>query len=227
MHPPERGYQKLTPRGDNGGMIQRLHPKSRPRSKRGFNLIEAAIVLGVVGLVIGGLWVAAAKVRENMFVSDIKTFILWTQEEGSKFAHSGDGVSFILAPVISGNPAPGGFLYDYSADPGDEGVWINGHVFAWVSVNYDAPLWWGLPNSIYTSIGFLDNTTNWNSMPQPAVCTQLFAWMLSLRSSQRAVVQWYMGGTEETLNYDDPAPDMATIATKCQTIDYIGIAPPL
>ena len=32
------------------------------KSKRGFNLIEAAIVLGVVGLVIGGIWVAAAKV---------------------------------------------------------------------------------------------------------------------------------------------------------------------
>lgn len=31
----------------------------------GFSLIEAAIVLGVVGLVIGGIWVAAAAVSEN------------------------------------------------------------------------------------------------------------------------------------------------------------------
>lgn len=35
------------------------------RKKRGFSLIEAAIVLGVVGLVIGGIWVAAAAVSEN------------------------------------------------------------------------------------------------------------------------------------------------------------------
>jgi hypothetical protein len=33
--------------------------------RRGFNLIEAAIVLGVVGLVIGGIWIAAASVTEN------------------------------------------------------------------------------------------------------------------------------------------------------------------
>ncbi len=37
--------------------------------KRGFNLIESAIVLGVVGLVIGGIWVAAAAVNNNYKVS--------------------------------------------------------------------------------------------------------------------------------------------------------------
>ena len=35
------------------------------RKKRGFSLIESAIVLGVVGLVIGGIWVAASAVNEN------------------------------------------------------------------------------------------------------------------------------------------------------------------
>lgn len=33
--------------------------------RKGFSLIEAAIVLGVVGLVIGGIWVAAATVYRN------------------------------------------------------------------------------------------------------------------------------------------------------------------
>lgn len=33
--------------------------------RRGFSLIEAAIVLAVVGLVIGGIWVSAAKVMED------------------------------------------------------------------------------------------------------------------------------------------------------------------
>lgn len=40
-----------------------------PYSRRAFSLIESAIVLGVVGLVIGGIWVAAAAVSENMKVS--------------------------------------------------------------------------------------------------------------------------------------------------------------
>lgn len=33
------------------------------QKKRGFSLIESAIVLGIVGLVIGGIWVAAASVQ--------------------------------------------------------------------------------------------------------------------------------------------------------------------
>lgn len=44
-------------------------------TRRGFSLIEAAIVLGVVGLVIGGIWVAAANVRNawtaNKIVEDV------------------------------------------------------------------------------------------------------------------------------------------------------------
>lgn len=37
--------------------------------KKGFSLIESAIVLAVVGLVISGIWVAAATVRENMLIN--------------------------------------------------------------------------------------------------------------------------------------------------------------
>jgi type II secretory pathway pseudopilin PulG len=39
---------------------------NRPRSDAGFNLIEAAIVLGIVGLIVGGIWAAASSAYENM-----------------------------------------------------------------------------------------------------------------------------------------------------------------
>lgn len=39
--------------------------KDRKNDERGFSLIEAAIVLAVMGLVIGGIWVAAAAVQSN------------------------------------------------------------------------------------------------------------------------------------------------------------------
>lgn len=43
---------------------------------RAFSLIEASIVLGVVGLVISGIWVAAATVQENMLANDIAKGLL-------------------------------------------------------------------------------------------------------------------------------------------------------
>lgn len=57
--------------------FSRLFSPARPRplctaaarKKKGFNLIEAAIVLGVVGLVIGGIWVAASVVNENLKIN--------------------------------------------------------------------------------------------------------------------------------------------------------------
>ena len=39
------------------------------RARRGFSLVEAAIVLAVVGVVIGGIWVAAANFYENYKVN--------------------------------------------------------------------------------------------------------------------------------------------------------------
>jgi competence protein ComGC len=43
---------------------------SHARARRGFNLVEAAIVLGVVGLVIGGIWTAASAVSENHKINE-------------------------------------------------------------------------------------------------------------------------------------------------------------
>jgi len=40
-------------------------PQSPKTTQHGFNLIEAAIVLGIVGLVLGGIWIAASSVMER------------------------------------------------------------------------------------------------------------------------------------------------------------------
>ncbi len=40
--------------------------RRRAAKNKGFNLIEAAIVLGIVGLVVGGIWVAATSVYANL-----------------------------------------------------------------------------------------------------------------------------------------------------------------
>ena len=48
-----------------------------PLYARGFNLIEAAVVLGVIGLVIGGIWVGAAALNQSMRVNQLTSQILF------------------------------------------------------------------------------------------------------------------------------------------------------
>jgi len=52
--------------------------------KRGFNLVEAAIVLGVVGLVIGGIWVAAAQLQSNRKITQTMSGMLTAIENYRK-----------------------------------------------------------------------------------------------------------------------------------------------
>ena len=78
-------------------MVQRLHPKSR----KGFNLIEAAIVLGVVGLVIGGIWVAAAAVMQNYRVNQTSSAILLTVSNVRNLIH---GTADSLSQSLGSDP---------------------------------------------------------------------------------------------------------------------------
>ena len=45
----------------------------RRQRRRGFTLTEIAIVLGIVGLILGAIWVAAAAVYNNLRVSHADT----------------------------------------------------------------------------------------------------------------------------------------------------------
>lgn len=46
------------------------------KGKNGFNLVEAAIVLGVIGLVIGGIWIAAAQMQMNRKITQTMSGVL-------------------------------------------------------------------------------------------------------------------------------------------------------
>ena len=53
---------------------------AKTKNIRAFSLIEAAIVLGVIGLVIGGLWAAASTVRFKMQVNEITKAVVSTYQ---------------------------------------------------------------------------------------------------------------------------------------------------
>ncbi|MGQ3505077.1 type II secretion system protein, partial [Enterococcus faecalis] len=48
----------------------------REQAKRGFTLTEIAIVLGIIGLILGAIWVAAGAVYSNLRVSKATTQLL-------------------------------------------------------------------------------------------------------------------------------------------------------
>lgn len=70
------------------------------RSFRGFSLIEAAIVLGVVGLVIGGIWTAASAISVKQRVNDflqVHSAALDLAQRLRRTAGSNEDITAILA----------------------------------------------------------------------------------------------------------------------------------
>lgn len=82
----------------------------RPQtSRRGFNLVEATIVLGVVGLIIGGIWVAASAVTTTRRTEEINLAIPQLFSALQRFSEGGGpnwtqraSVGPIVASSISG-----------------------------------------------------------------------------------------------------------------------------
>ncbi len=82
------------------------------KARRGFNLVEAAIVLGVIGLVIGGIWVAAAAVQSNLRKSDASKGLIQIVQNVRNlyYGQTPSASGAITAQLISANAIPGNFI---------------------------------------------------------------------------------------------------------------------
>lgn len=96
-----------------------------PTAKRGFNLVEAAIVLGVIGLVIGGIWVAAASATKSLNISNTARNIILVATEAARVFP----LSLNSAPP--GSDGCSGAMVDLTATAITSGIvpgqWVNGN----------------------------------------------------------------------------------------------------
>lgn len=100
--------------------------------KRGFSLIEAAIVLAVVGLVLGGIWVAAAAMYENYKVNKTAEGILVTAKNlqnliGTQTVGTLGNWSELLDVARDAGAVPKDWIYgSYVRPPIGGELWIKG-----------------------------------------------------------------------------------------------------
>jgi type II secretory pathway pseudopilin PulG len=112
------------------------------KSKRGFNLIEAAIVLGVVGLVIGGIWVAAAAVQQNLREADASKGLIQIVQNVRNlyYGQTPTATATITTDLIASNAIPANFVSNSTTavNPwnGSVAVRITGASFDQIQIDY-------------------------------------------------------------------------------------------
>lgn len=97
--------------------------------KRGFSLIEAAIVLGLVGLVIGGIWAAAATIAQQRRFNNVREFYLAAFHSVKEIRRNITGSTYQdITSVVAGRVKSGGFVLNGGLLKGNGvsiGIWLN------------------------------------------------------------------------------------------------------
>ena len=112
-------------------------------NKRGFTLTEIAIVLGIIGLILGSIWVAAGAVYNNLRVSKAQTELIQiTQAVRSLYATqavTGDGSQELTAALVAAKVFPTDTVNSgtgaNNAVTSPVGPWVNSHIRIYSTTN--------------------------------------------------------------------------------------------
>ena len=87
-------------------------------NRRGFNLIEAAIVLGVVGLVVAGIWEAAAWVKRSQTINNTAASAVYISGAArrvfDRYSYPTSGKTYPIETAIAAGVFPTDFTHDPS-----------------------------------------------------------------------------------------------------------------
>lgn len=84
---------------------------TRKNNKHGFSLIEAAIVLAVVGLVVAGIWVAAATLKQRWFEQQFMEGLLVLATNAQKYLSQKDACGGASLADVSSSPELWNIMY--------------------------------------------------------------------------------------------------------------------
>ncbi len=155
------------------------------KKRRGFNLIEAAIVLGVVGLVVAGIWVAAAAISERREINNVKDFVLYGQGEMLKYSQNYPITTSLSVRNIAPANMPGNFKLSYYSStvslPVSDNHKIYGDVAYHKQRTQDGYI---VDGSFNWYLYFLQDATivpssSWTYVPRPGVCAGLLSWAIA------------------------------------------------
>lgn len=159
------------------------------KKRRGFNLIEAAIVLGVVGLVVAGIWAAAVTISEKREINNVKDFVLYSQGLAVKYSQNYPITSSLSLRRIMPNDTvlPGGFKIYYYSPASFQPISENHKLYASAGVITIQTQGGHVVNGSFNWwIGFLQDATvlPWTFVPRPGVCAALLSWVLGYAANQ-------------------------------------------
>jgi Tfp pilus assembly protein PilE len=137
-----------------------VKPRATVSREAGFNLIEAAIVLGIVGLIVGGIWAAASSAYENMRQQAAsKNLLSFAQAIRGYYANSGAAtISTTMSDAITQGLVPADMRQGTTAAASPWATPVTLGTGAIVGVNTFGILFSGLEQS--TCINLINRNTN-------------------------------------------------------------------
>lgn len=108
--------------------------------RSGFSLIEAAIVLGIIGLVIGGIWAAAAAVQEKNRIATLAGQLVQVRANMCKLFKGHAPAQMINSQIISAGVIPQGML--------TQGLFKNSNVYFYDPLYLGHILSFGISSSV-------------------------------------------------------------------------------